>query len=199
MFGMHPELRRRLEKHGVRATAQVVSARQTHVSVTSGNPNLVQNTTIEWKLTVRITPPGAPSFDADVDGNFPQMGGPIEGSTVSVLYDPDDHSKVVVDTSDAGQIDAVAGQMAAIAAKGGRTVDPAALAAALKSQDQAGIRALFGAPAEGSGVVLAGGQAPPAAGGQDPVELLAELQELHQQGVVSDEEFDTQKQRLLGG
>jgi hypothetical protein len=36
-------------------------------------------------------------------------------------------------------------------------------------------------------------------GGQDPVELVAKLQELHQQGVVSDDEFETQKERLLGG
>ena len=54
-------------------------------------------------------------------------------------------------------------------------------------------------PRRGSGVVFAGAQPAPAAGGQDPVELLAKLQELHQQGVVSDEEFEAQKKRLLGG
>ena len=33
---------------------------------------------------------------------------------------------------------------------------------------------------------------------QDPIELLATLTELHEKGVVSDEQFEAQKRRLLG-
>lgn len=198
MFGIHPELRRRLEKHGLRAAAEVVSAKQTHVSITSGNPNLVSNTTIEWKLTVRITPPGAQPFDAEVDADFPQLGGPSVGGTVRVLYDPADHSKVVVDTSADGQVHAVAARVASQAAASGRMVDPDQLANALEHHDPAAIRSLFGVTEGASGTIVGTGP-PSATGGQDPVELLAKLQELHQQGVVSDEEFEAQKRRLLGG
>jgi hypothetical protein len=43
-------------------------------------------------------------------------------------------------------------------------------------------------------------QAPPApaAAGPDPIEQLKELGELHQQGVLTDEEFAAQKAKILG-
>jgi Short C-terminal domain len=40
--------------------------------------------------------------------------------------------------------------------------------------------------------------APPAAAAPDPVEQLKQLGELHEQGVLTDEEFAAQKARLLG-
>ena len=40
--------------------------------------------------------------------------------------------------------------------------------------------------------------APPAAAAPDPIEQLKQLGELHQQGVLTDEEFAAQKARLLG-
>jgi hypothetical protein len=40
---------------------------------------------------------------------------------------------------------------------------------------------------------------PPAAAGPDPIEQLRELGELHQQGVLTDEEFAVQKSKILGG
>ena len=39
---------------------------------------------------------------------------------------------------------------------------------------------------------------PPAAAAPDPIEQLKQLGELHQQGVLTDEEFAAQKARLLG-
>ena len=41
-------------------------------------------------------------------------------------------------------------------------------------------------------------QAAPAQPGPDPIEQLKELAQLHQQGVLTDEEFAVQKARLLG-
>ena len=42
-------------------------------------------------------------------------------------------------------------------------------------------------------------QAPPApAAGPDPIEQLRDLGELHQQGVLTDEEFAVQKEKILG-
>ena len=39
---------------------------------------------------------------------------------------------------------------------------------------------------------------PPAAAGPDPIEQLRELGELHQQGVLTDDEFTAQKAKILG-
>ena len=43
-----------------------------------------------------------------------------------------------------------------------------------------------------------GPQPAPAAAAPDPIEQLKQLGELHQQGVLTDEEFAAQKARLLG-
>jgi hypothetical protein len=39
---------------------------------------------------------------------------------------------------------------------------------------------------------------PPAAAGPDPIEQLKELGQLHQQGILTDEEFAVQKAKILG-
>jgi hypothetical protein len=41
-------------------------------------------------------------------------------------------------------------------------------------------------------------QAAPAAAGSDPIEQLKELGQLHESGVLTDEEFAAQKAKLLG-
>jgi hypothetical protein len=40
-------------------------------------------------------------------------------------------------------------------------------------------------------------QAPPAAAGPDPIEQLKELGQLHEQGILTDEEFSAQKAKIL--
>jgi hypothetical protein len=40
--------------------------------------------------------------------------------------------------------------------------------------------------------------APPVAAAPDPVQQLKELGELHQQGILTDEEFAAQKAKILG-
>jgi hypothetical protein len=201
MFGKHPELMRRLKKHGAKATAEVLTARETRMSVTAGNPQLVASTQIEWKLSIRVQPHEGPTFDVDVDGLFPQMGGPMVGSRVPVLYDPDDHSKVVIDSSTDGLMDAQADRIAGAMAKAGRVVDPDQISAALKesatTHDPSALRAALGVPADG-GPVVVGGWTRGAATPEDPIELLSKLEQLHEKGALNDAQYEAQKQRLLG-
>ena len=79
---------RSLQKVGVRAYADVLSAEQTPVSVTFGNPNLLSNTEIRWHLQLRVLPESEPPFDASVHALLPQLSHPRPGTRVAVLYDP---------------------------------------------------------------------------------------------------------------
>jgi hypothetical protein len=167
--------------------------------VTSGNPQLVADTKIEWKLTVRVQPDGQPAFEADVDGLFGQLGGPVVGGSLTVLYDPDDHAKVVIDSSVDGQLDAKANEIAAQLAKSGRAADPAAIAAALKQAgagDPSALRAALGAPSGDVATVVGGPTQDD--GHADPIELLATLEELHDKGAIDDAHYEAQKRRVLG-
>ncbi len=204
MFGMHPELAHRLKRHGTRATATVLEARQGNLTESDGSGRAA-NVNTDWYLKVEVHPDGAPAFQADVDALFGQFSGPSVGQELAVFFDPKDHAKVVIDQSPDGQIDSATQTVAAQLGSRGLEVDTARLATLLKqsrdqpgSVDPAAMRAAMGVP-EGSGTVVnlsTTGEAPRA--GADPVELLDKLAQLHRNGDVSDEEFEAQKKRLLG-
>lgn len=94
MFGSAKRLRSRLETEGVRAPAVVVAAQPT--TTTHGPPNgsIIDR---KWKLTIEVQPGGQAAFDADVSEYFPPGSPPNEGSTMSVLFDPKDHTQVCVE------------------------------------------------------------------------------------------------------
>jgi hypothetical protein len=90
-------LGRSLRKVGVRAYVEVLSAEQTPLSVTFGNPNLLSNREIRWCLQLRALPESEPPFDATVHALLPQLNQPRPGTRVAVLYDPKDHGRVELD------------------------------------------------------------------------------------------------------
>lgn len=71
-----------------------------------------------------------------------------------------------------------------------------AYATVADDQGRATMRQLFGEVAEG--FVGMNAPAAPAPQGQDTVEQLKQLADLHAQGVLTDDEFATQKAKLLG-
>jgi len=159
----------------------------------------VSSTQVEWKLSVRVQPTDGAPFDVDVDGLFPQLGGPTVGSRVPVLYDPDDHAKVVIDSSTDGQIDAEAARIAERLTKAGRVADVDQIAAAMRQSvdghDPSALRAALGVPVEGLGSAGASSAVP---GPPDPIELLSKLEALHEKGALTDAQYEAQKQRVLG-
>jgi hypothetical protein len=102
MLGFHPLLQRDLHKNGRRAFATVLSVQRTHVLNTQGDPSLVSSTQRLWKLVVRVEPEGEPPFEAKLDAWYGQLSDPTGTEKVPVLYDPDDHTKVMVDDSAEG-------------------------------------------------------------------------------------------------
>jgi hypothetical protein len=105
---------KKLEEHGTRAPAEVVTAEQSVAGVTAGNPAFAGATEVVWKLDVKVKPEGAEPFDANVEARLPQYTVLRAGTTVPVLFDPDDHSKVTLDMSPEGWARASAAQVGAL-------------------------------------------------------------------------------------
>jgi len=188
----------KLEEHGTRAPAEIVKAEQSGAGVTAGNPALAGATEVVWKLAVRVKPEGGDPFDAHVEARLPQYTGLRVGTTVPVLFDPEDRSKIVLDSSPEAWADASIAT--AVQASG----NPALAAplhelmeAALKDpvgfQKHAQEQAAQAFKAAGFNVMDIAG----ASGSDVTVDALEKLADLHDRGVLTDEEFAKQKQRIL--
>lgn len=198
MFG----LGRNLRKVGVRAYAEVLAAEQTPLSVTIGNPNLLNNTEIRWHIHLRVLPESDPPFDASVHALLPQLNQPRPGTRVAVLYDPKDHSRVELDAQPASTaesaIDAITGarpDLAGAQVMGMPMTDMIRQAIA----DPNGFRAqMMQRGAEMQQQAMAAMQAAQTQAANDPVDRLERLAALKDRGLITDEEFDQQKRRILG-
>jgi hypothetical protein len=99
VFYKHDHLEKKLREHGRSATAEILSMR------TEGSGNSLRGAFAEdddlsgqWtlaRLHLRVVPEGEPPFEATVRTRLHTFK--YKGDTVPVLYDPDDHDKVVVD------------------------------------------------------------------------------------------------------
>lgn len=200
MFG-----RRNLSKVGIRAFADVLAAEQSAISVTVGNPNLVGNTEVRWKLHLRVTPDAEPPFEANVAALLPQLTRPRPGMRLPVLYDPKDHSRVEIDhrpaaTADAA-IDAVTAARPDLA---GAQVMGMPMADVLRQAiaDPGAFRQeMMRRGAEMQQQALDAAQTAQAAAQHpaDPIDRLERLAALKDRGLLTDEEFEQQKRKILGG
>lgn len=208
MFGFGRSLR----KVGARAYADVLAAEQSSLSVTVGNPNLLGNNKIRWKLQLRVLPESEPPFDATVHVLLPQLNQPRPGTRVAVLYDPKDHGRVELDqrpaaTADAA-IDAITNARPDLA--GAQVLgmpmtdmirqaiaDPNAFRAQMMRRSaemqQQAMTAMQAAQAQAAQAHAAA--VPPS---DDPVDRLERLAALKDRGLITDEEFAQQKRRILG-
>ena len=97
MFGNKKRLERKLsEEGGAVAWATVIDAatRWTSGSNYENGPYTVGNNN-HMKVTLKVEPEGQPAFEATFHQTFPGRI-PIKGFQVKVMYDPDDHSKIVI-------------------------------------------------------------------------------------------------------
>jgi len=122
------------------------------------------------KMTFRIEPlDGSPPFDAEKKTTVSRVEIPRQGDRYPVWYDPADPKETWA--------------YATIADDNGRAT----------------MRQLFGDVAETFvGMNAPAAPAPAGAQGQDVVEQLKQLADLHSQGILTDEEFAAQKAKLLG-
>ena len=120
-------------------------------------------------MTFRVEPlDGSPAFDAQKTKTVSRVQIPRQGERYPVWYDPADPSKW-------------------------------AFAMVADDQGRETMRQMFGEVAETFvGMNAPAAPAPAAAGGQDAIEQIKQLADLHSQGILSDEEFAAQKAKLLG-
>ena len=254
MLGYHPLLERSLRKKGRRAFATILSAQRTHLLNTVGDPSVVSNTTRMWKLVLRVEPERETPFEVKVEAWFGQEEDPRGIERWPVLYDPNDHNKVIIDDSNEGMqavVDAKVKErtdstVATMRSRGqnelarryqevfddGLTTkwsnDPIELREQIRErrekikeimagqteEDQLNMirdnAASFGANAAaqeqqvmkalGPSLIVNGQPLAPVAGsGATSVpDALTKLANLRDRGVLTDEEFETQKMKLLG-
>jgi hypothetical protein len=194
--------RRDLGKVGVRAYAEVLAAEQSAISVTVGNPNLVGNTEVRWKLRLRVTPNAEPPFEASVAALLPQLSPPRPGMRLPVLYDPKDHSRVQIDHRPAATADvAIDAVTAARPDLAGAQVMGMPMADVLRQAiaDPTAFREeMMRRGAEMQQQALGAAQAAQAPQGADPIDRLERLAALKDRGLLTDEEFEQQKRKILG-
>jgi hypothetical protein len=201
MFGNHELLERKLRKKGKAATATVLTFHKT-ISMTESVNGSIPVTKYLCTVDVSVQPGGEPAFETTTDAWFSGLE-PSPGTVVPVLYDPSDHSKLVVDHSDTAQVGAAVDT--ALGRRVAEGADPASMTGiadmmrsavsdpqAFKKLMREQGPAAFGVTGQMQGTPL---NAAPAAA--DPLDRLTKLADLHDRGVLSDTEFETEKKKLL--
>jgi hypothetical protein len=200
---------------GVRSQATVLTAeRGSTVSGSAMQMDIAQGS-FTWKLTVRVEPPDQSPFEAKVTARLQSGNSLGPGMKVAVIFDPNDHGKVAFDQGRDATLGVVADQLVDGRPGGdaasvqsvleGIMANPSS--AASRGQDLASAMGIDLSNAEvhvrGQRDQPTGFQSQSAAptsapASEDPVQLLAQLAQLHAQGTVTDAEFEAQKARLLG-
>jgi hypothetical protein len=90
----------------VAAPAEVLEANQSAWAITTGNPSIVGNTEIRWKLHLRVRPAGEAPFEVEMTASLPQLTHPRPGMMLAVRFDPADHSHIELDDDEGAQAQA---------------------------------------------------------------------------------------------
>jgi hypothetical protein len=219
MFGNKRRKRRQLERNGKRAPATVVEIaalgweteggeigdvvgdiQDMGVGPGSGTPQKE----IVRKTKLRVRPADEPEFELEQRIRYGAYGRevPKAGDEIEVLYDPDDHEKLIVAPPTAEE-EAVRTAEALSKAKIGFTVGgpgPASPQEAEKAMEQ-NQQAMDQAQAMlQQYTAMAGGNSPGSpAESDDNLAQLERLQALKEKGELSESEFEAAKTKLLGG
>jgi Short C-terminal domain len=179
-------LMKQLEENGKRANATVVEIAEKGMAVTRGAEGVIGNTELALKAHLRVQPDDEPEFEVKKRFSFPQLAVPSAGQTVPVIYDPQDHDKIIVDYSPEAQ------QSAAFSAAG---VDPSQIGQLMEQAQQ--LRGQASQMQGGMGQMP--GMTPPAPAQPqvDPVEQLEKLAKLKESGALTEAEFEAEKAKIL--
>jgi hypothetical protein len=119
---------RKLEESGTKAQATILEIADKGIAESSGQEGIVANTELVRKTHLRVTPDNEPEFEVTQRFRYPQDALPRAGQVVSVIYDPSDHDKIILDQSREGR------QKAILAADG---FDPNSVSGEVKDLEMA--------------------------------------------------------------
>jgi len=217
MFGHE---KRKLRHEGERGTAVVVSVAAqevpAHVGIGAGGATFAVRAGVAgWDLTIRVkfADGSTEDYERHLTAalrrglNPPFAPTPEVGTILPVRFDAKDRSRVEIDKAALLEASGTAGDPAPAAVGDDDALVAGPLADILRQaqQDPQGLRERLQAQAGGASVLVIGpdgGSVPlggPAPAPVDVADQLAKLADLHDRGVLTDEEFDAQKRKLLGG
>lgn len=167
----------RLLKRGIRGTAEVLSAKATNEVIQEGE--FAWEAPRVWKYRLRVSVPGKDAYETSCRICTPAIR---QGSTVHVAVSPHNRHRVTIDV---GQ-----GSMAG----SGSTSVPG-----LMTSDDVRARLFPAGLVNTTGDARGAGQSHPPSANAERIDELTKLGQLHRQGVLTDEEFASEKARILGG
>ena len=204
MFGNKKKLEAQLQSQGgTTAWATVLDSDEKWQSTSSGMHG--SHVTDHVRLKLRVEPEGADPFEATFNQAFPGSV-PFKGWQCKVIYDPEDTSKIaVVEDSIAppGVSHGAAERGADIRAQAMAAVqsgDIGSFVERIKAQAVAGGFQVQGTPIVISSQTTEPAAAPEQAAAAAPVDVageLSKLADLHQQGVLTDDEFAAAKKKII--
>jgi hypothetical protein len=195
MFGSHGRLEKRLRESGAKGTGVVVESHETSTMTRHGDGSV----DVVWQARLSVTPADGPAFEATVKQEFRSTTQPVPGATFEVLYDPADHSQVVIDMEYLKTIDPRPHEL--------RKSDPEAykkrmdnLAVMLREAalNPQGMDQAFVVLGGGGAFVGPGGMSPAPVPGEDVTDSIKRLADLRDAGIITDGEFEFHKRLILG-
>jgi hypothetical protein len=205
VLGHNKRLERKLKEHGgKRAWATVLESEREWASTGGANvsPGQAGSMTIHQQLKLHVEPEGETPFESTVKQVFNDSYGwhiPQEGYSVAVIYDPDDHSKLVIDLEampvapGVDRDEASARHERAMAMQ-----DPEARRQQIEEMKAKALAQAQSASGMQEMIAKASPPAPGATAGPDVADELTKLADLRDRGVLSAAEFEVQKAKLLG-
>jgi hypothetical protein len=194
--------RKRLEEQGRTAQATVLEIASRGMTITSGNDQIVANTKVVLKTKLRVEPDGEPAFEVQERFRYSQFAIPAVGSVVAVIYDPDDHDKIMLSEdptavtqaamSQAGMSDDQMNLITQLSQAKASGVSPDAMRDMAKQWGQAHGATII----DGSSAFNGMATPPPAESSVDQLEKLADLRD---RGILTEAEFQAQKAKILSG
>lgn len=190
--------RERLLKEGRHASAVVLEIAERGMAITHGAEGVVANTELAIKTRLRVEPETEPAFEVQERFRYPQLAVPSVGSRIAVIYDPGDHDTIMIDES-APMMPSFGGVTGA-GTDVGSVLNAVKEAQAASGGDKEALARMLRARFAGDPSVVidqTGSMGAPQADA-DPVVLLEKLAKLRDGGVLSEQEFQAQKARILG-
>jgi putative oligomerization/nucleic acid binding protein len=180
-------LERRLLEQGQAAEAEVLGK---HRYMMRYGDQAGGGRLFRWQLLLRVTPAGQPAFEVEYSQWLPPDYEPVVGQTFDVLYDPADQTKVVVDPRAASPLTKA---MNVMNSAGGSEEEQRRATQEFMALTNPGVAKVLQEYQEVAAATPLPGDLKP-----DVASRIEQLDRLMKAGLISDEQYQAKKQKLLG-